>query len=153
MDQEIAERFLKEIDDISEQFRAFCPMPPKDVEFDEYEFFISRFNSIIDRTSRGLSHQRDAQRLMESDFGYPAKVSQLASRLFHVVRSIRYEIGKGYLANVRALIHGEVFADFLDMARHLREEGYKDAAAVIAGSALETHLRVLCPQWAVFDRI
>jgi hypothetical protein len=37
-----------------------------------------------------------------------------------------------------------LFSDFLEMARHLLDEGYKDAAAVIAGSSLEAHLKRLC---------
>ncbi len=36
------------------------------------------------------------------------------------------------------------FSDFLEMAQHLSNEGYKDAAAVIAGSSLEAHLKRLC---------
>jgi hypothetical protein len=32
----------------------------------------------------------------------------------------------------------------LEMASHLVDSGYKDAAAVISGSALEAHLRQLC---------
>jgi hypothetical protein len=148
MDQKVAERFLKEIDDISEQFRPFYPVP-KGMDFSKYQFFISRFNSLIDRTSRGLSHYKDAQRLTASVLGNPGNSSELAFSLFQVVRSIKDEIEMGYLSNIAELVHGEVFADFLDMAGHLREEGYKDAAAVIAGSALESHLRVLCPKWDV----
>ena len=30
------------------------------------------------------------------------------------------------------------------MAQHLLDAGYKDAAAVVAGSTLESHLRMLC---------
>ncbi|MFZ0592306.1 MAG: hypothetical protein WAM39_17735, partial [Bryobacteraceae bacterium] len=42
------------------------------------------------------------------------------------------------------LVHADVFSDFLEMADHLLEQGYKDAAAVIVGSVLEEHLRKLC---------
>ncbi|MFH1893780.1 MAG: hypothetical protein ABIK83_13995 [Candidatus Zixiibacteriota bacterium] len=35
------------------------------------------------------------------------------------------------------------------MADHLADSGYKDAAAVIAGSALEAHLRQLCQRYHV----
>ena len=35
------------------------------------------------------------------------------------------------------------------MARHLLDSGYKDAAAVIAGSSLEAHLRQLAKRWDV----
>ena len=48
-----------------------------------------------------------------------------------------------HLSSVRELLHAETFADFLEMADHLLSEGYKDAAAVIAGSSLEVHLRNL----------
>jgi hypothetical protein len=50
----------------------------------------------------------------------------------------------GHLQSLVALVHAATFADFLEMAQHLHDTGYKDAAAVIAGSALEAHLRGLC---------
>jgi hypothetical protein len=55
----------------------------------------------------------------------------------------------GVLAQARELIHAETFADFLEMATHLLDEGYKDAAAVIAGSSLEMHLRNLARKNAI----
>jgi hypothetical protein len=61
-----------------------------------------------------------------------------------VVRGLRADVGAGYLASLTELIHADLFADFLEMAEHLSREGYKDAAAVIAGSSLEAHLRQLC---------
>jgi hypothetical protein len=53
-------------------------------------------------------------------------------------------LAAGYVRSQRELLHAELFADFLEMAQHLLNEGYKDAAAVIAGSSLEVHLRQLC---------
>jgi hypothetical protein len=47
------------------------------------------------------------------------------------------------MVTTRGLISSEVFADFLEMAEHLLEENYKDAAAVMIGSTLEEHLRQL----------
>jgi len=61
-----------------------------------------------------------------------------------VLESLRADASLGYLQSQRELIHGELFGDFLEMAEHLLDEGYKDAAAVIAGSSLEAHLRQLC---------
>ncbi len=46
--------------------------------------------------------------------------------------------------DLKDLITAELFTDFLEMAEHLLENGYKDAAAVIVGSTLENHLRQLC---------
>ena len=61
-----------------------------------------------------------------------------------VVRSLIDDLKSGYVESIDELIHGELFSDFLEMAQHLQNEGYKDAAAVIAGSTLEGHLRQLC---------
>jgi hypothetical protein len=65
-------------------------------------------------------------------------------RLVGVAQSLSHDLKAGYLVSLEELIHGEVFGDFLDMAHHLLESGYKDAAAVTAGSSLEAHLRQLC---------
>jgi hypothetical protein len=35
------------------------------------------------------------------------------------------------------------------MAEHLTDNGYKDAAAVIAGSTLESHIRQLCTKFSL----
>jgi hypothetical protein len=47
----------------------------------------------------------------------------------------------GWLGSISGVVAGELFSDFLEMAQHLSEETYKDAAAVIAGSSLEAHLK------------
>jgi hypothetical protein len=60
-----------------------------------------------------------------------------------IVTSARDELAGGWLQTARGLLSAEIFADFLEMAEHLHSEGYKDAAAVIVGSALEEHLRQL----------
>jgi hypothetical protein len=66
-----------------------------------------------------------------------------AIRIAGIVRQLKQDFGDGYLSSARELLHAETFADFLEMADHLLSEGYKDAAAVIAGSSLEVHLRNL----------
>jgi uncharacterized protein (DUF2164 family) len=50
----------------------------------------------------------------------------------------------GYTQSVIELVHADIFADFLEMADYLLEQGYKDPAAVVTGSVLEEHLRKLC---------
>jgi hypothetical protein len=61
-----------------------------------------------------------------------------------ILKAAREEMAGGWDVTVRGLITAEVFADFLEMARHLLDEGYKDPAAVMIGSVLEEHLRQLC---------
>ena len=65
------------------------------------------------------------------------------------LRALRADYVAGRLQSVTELIHADVFSDFLEMAQHLHAEGYKDAAAVIAGSVLEGHLRKLCEKHGV----
>ena len=74
----------------------------------------------------------------------PLFTGERALRLSGVLHSLRADTSMGYLESQRELLHGELFGDFLEMAQHLLDEGYKDAAAVIAGSSLEAHLRQLC---------
>lgn len=42
------------------------------------------------------------------------------------------------------IIAAEIFSDFLEMAEHLLEQGYKDPAAVMIGSVVEENLRKFC---------
>lgn len=60
-----------------------------------------------------------------------------------VVEALRHDVEVGYMQSAEELIHGELFSDFLEMAAHLLDEGYKDAAAVVCGASLEGHLRQL----------
>jgi hypothetical protein len=61
-----------------------------------------------------------------------------------IAQSLLDDLEAGYTRGFEELIHGAVFSDFLEMAAHLVDSGYKDASAVIAGSTLEAHLRNLC---------
>ena len=66
-----------------------------------------------------------------------------------VCQSLLSDIRKGYTQSLAEVIHADIFADYLEMADHLVKQGYKDAAAVIAGSTLESHIRKLCNKHGV----
>lgn len=61
-----------------------------------------------------------------------------------ILNALRADYLAGHLQAIHELIHADLFADFLEMADYLLEDGYKDPAAVIAGGVLEEHLRKLC---------
>jgi len=63
--------------------------------------------------------------------------------LLQLLQKIRRDIEDGWLDNLRGIVSAEIFSDFLAMAGHLFEEGYKDPAAVLIGSVLENNLKVL----------
>jgi hypothetical protein len=61
-----------------------------------------------------------------------------------ILTAIQQQIKNGWIETTRGLVTSEVFADFLEMADHFLDQGFKDSAAVMAGSVLEEHLRQLC---------
>lgn len=100
--------------------------------------------SFIDRVY-GADHPHFQQ------FGDRTKTSYVsdAERGLAILQAIRSEIAGGWLFTVKGLVAAELFSDFLDMAEHLLEQGFKDAAAVMIGSVLEEHLRQLCHRHSV----
>lgn len=61
-----------------------------------------------------------------------------------ILLSVKQEIENGWLFTVKGLIAAELFSDFLEMAKYLLDEKFKDPAAVMIGSVLEEHLRQMC---------
>jgi hypothetical protein len=74
---------------------------------------------------------------------------QYCHQIAGVVRALRSDIQAGYVLKLAELIHGELFNDFLEMADYLCTESLKDAAAVMAGGTLESHLRQLCGKHSI----
>jgi hypothetical protein len=103
--------------------------------------FVTRARAAIDRVAGRPSPYVDQCDRIFKEGGYSG---YLARALAGVVQSLHADVGAGYVRSQRELLHAELFADFLEMAQHLLNEGYKDAAAVISGSSLEAHLRQLC---------
>ncbi len=58
-----------------------------------------------------------------------------------ILRAVREDVAGGYLMQVELMVVAEVFTDFLSMATHLIDAGYKDAAASLVGAVLEDGLR------------
>ena len=66
-----------------------------------------------------------------------------------ILSAAREELAGDWLTTTKGLVSAEIFSDFLEMAQHLLDEGYKDPAAVMAGSVLEEHLRQLCQKHGI----
>jgi len=63
------------------------------------------------------------------------------SEVTGILKAVKHDVESGMLSNLRNLLQAEIFVDFLEMAGHLLEEGYKDASAVLLGAVLEDSLR------------
>ena len=61
-----------------------------------------------------------------------------------ILRAAREDIAGGYLQKVEVLVSAEVFDDFLEMAEHLLDNGYKDPTVSLVGAVLENELRRMC---------
>ena len=106
-------------------------------------------NTIYRLAPPGSSYKRLSDSALKShglDSAYSLQI------LVGVLKAIRSHYESGNLFSVGEAFRAEVFSDFIEMATHLLKEGYKDAAAVIAGGVLEGHLRKLCEKLDVSTR-
>jgi hypothetical protein len=107
---------------------------------------ITRSRASIERISgKNSVYYRQSEEIIANG-GYPGYI---CTQIIGVVDSLKVDIEADFLKSYEELIHGELFSDFIDMARHLSSEGYKDPAAVIVGSTLESHLKKLCIKFSI----
>ncbi len=66
---------------------------------------------------------------------------QLMTLLRGILETIKYELENGLIVSLRSQIEGEVFGDFISLAKKLISDGQKDPAAVLACGALEDSLK------------
>ncbi len=102
---------------------------------------ITRGLALIDRIT-GKSSQYFL--ILNEEFERNIKPMDRLKFVIGTLDGLKQDLEGNYLKNLSELIHGDIFSDYLEMAEYLLEESYKVAAAVIAGSTLEEHLRKLC---------
>jgi hypothetical protein len=108
----------------------------------EINLILTRLSATIDRLApEGSRYKKNAHAALEK---YGETNPYNIPLLVGMLQALRADYEAGFLTTVEELIRGDIFGDFLAMSRYLLEEGYKDAAAVIAGGVLEEHLRKLC---------
>ena len=137
-----SEIFIKQLDDINLEYESYRQRGIGNLPESTLIQFVTRFRAAIHRIAPPNSvYIKQCEEIINvTPYAYAYK----ADGLYGIITSIRKDLSSGYLDSITELIHGELFGDFLTMSQHLLKEGYKDAAAVIAGSALEAHLRQLC---------
>ena len=113
----------------------------------EKNTILTRLAATIDRlTPDGSRYKTNAHAALVK-FGETSSYN--VPVLVGILQALRADYDAGYLASVEELIHANIFADFLEMAKYLLAEGYKDPAAVIVGGVLEEHLRKLCDKHGI----
>jgi Domain of unknown function (DUF4145) len=76
---------------------------------------------------------------------------EILQRTKSVFCAAKEDFDDGYVFSFRNLIQAEIFDDELEQATELLSAGYLAAAAVIAGTVLETTLRQLCQDKNIAD--
>lgn len=95
------------------------------------------------------------ERIAGADSAYARRVSTIlgenhyggtgsqAKHIAGVLDALARDLSEGWLVTHQQLVHASVFSDYLEMADHLLEQGFRGPAAVLAGSTLEVHLKKL----------
>lgn len=105
---------------------------------DESRIMAVQLQAAIDRMTTPTSTYRlDADRYRSEPIHI--RVVQLSG----VAKALREDLHRDWILQVSELVHADTFESLLEMASELLDKGYKDAAAVIAGTALELHLKEL----------
>lgn len=73
----------------------------------------------------------------------------LLCKVIGVVKALLADIKNDYLTSFEELIHGDIFANYLEMSSHLLENRYKDASAILIGTTLEVHIRNLSDKYGI----
>lgn len=118
-----------------------------DIPTDEMSEFITAGMSAIYRIAgRDSQYASQLDRYIDHHVNY---VTLTIPHLGGALKALRHAVASNYLTSIQELVHANVFADFLDMAEHLLEEGYKDLATIVIGGVLEEHLRKLCDKHGI----
>jgi hypothetical protein len=100
----------------------------------------ARLSAAVDRFTRaGSSYRDELRRINERGDSSDRR----GVYILGLVQGLRADYASGFLRSLEELVHADPFADFLAMAKELLDKGFKDPAAVLAGSVLESHIRQL----------
>jgi len=112
-----------------------------DLPDEEVTEVINRTIATVDRLT--LPHNSYRVSVVSLVSSHGVNSGRILDDLVGILKAVRMDYSQGYLQTIQELVHADLFADFLEMAEYLLEEGYKDPAAVMVGGVLEEHLRKL----------
>lgn len=94
--------------------------------------------TIIDVTTPDKEYHKNAIKINPD---YTRKDVELLRGL---LKALREDYAGDFMKNINELLDADLFSDILDQAAHLLSQGYGRASAVVAGVALESHLKKMC---------
>lgn len=81
----------------------------------------------------------------EAEFGS----EEQGYELMRVLDALKWQIEHDRLADFAQVVHADLLADLLAQAGHLLSQGYRRAAAILAGATLEEQLSKMCSRASI----
>ncbi len=105
--------------------------------------------TVVRALNAGGHHEKEFEtadtRSISMGFGYADRLE----RQLAVLRSFREDFDGGFLSDIQNAVRAEVFADFMEQAEYLFDQGFWQPVPVIVGAVLEDHLRKLCAKYSI----
>ena len=139
--------FIKQLDGIISDFNVIKSKAAYDdlsgnTTKEEITSAISKAKAAVERiTSDKSEYYKDIDSILKRT---NLREGEKLRHIIGTVLALKSDLQNDYLKSLSEIIQSVVFADYLEMADHLLNEGYKDPAAVLIGSTLEAHLKELC---------
>ena len=106
----------------------------------ERQSLITRAVAAVSRISGQNSiYSNEIERTIKQD----PQLAKHTTAIMGIAKALKEDLEAGFIQSLTEIVHADIFSDFLEMSRHLSDSGYKDPAAVLAGSTLESHLKKL----------
>jgi hypothetical protein len=137
LNEKLSARFEELQDQVDGLPVASGPMGPYYDSADWRQWATSAENLIAGALGEDSTHFARFRDLYEECNGSKSKVSSLIG----VYRAARADFDGGFVFRVQAQISGEIFGDFINLAKTALSGGSKDVAAVLACAALEDALK------------
>jgi hypothetical protein len=137
--------YLAHINSVVENFNSALDSDGRMSEQDAIRTLTRSQNLIRKISEKDSPYAQEAESISKENWA----TSYKAEVIIGILLALRDELTIGSLNSVSELVRGELFENFLEMAEYLISEGYKDAAAVITGSSLETHLKRLANKYNI----
>ncbi|GHA63864.1 hypothetical protein GCM10010330_15830 [Streptomyces tendae] len=141
----------KSVEQLDELIEAYAELVKKSKWDDasdlpsESRVLLHRVGSAINRVTAPNSIQRKQLEFYEDERETSFKLAEFVG----VAEALRDDLKAGWTESFTEQVHADMHGDYLEMAGNLLSSGHKDAAAVIAGTALEVHVRSLCVKHGV----
>lgn len=138
----IQEQVAKRFSELDEQMNALplrsTGSDSKYYETSAWRQWATSSMGLIGAVFKGNSpHYKNFEHAYQNCSGLDNQVSALKG----IFKAAKADFDGGYLFTVQASISGEIFGDFIGLAKSALRENYKDVAAVLACAALEDALK------------